>query len=191
MEADWAAEIGPDLEWIDARGPGFVDLRKSPDQIGSIAEAQPGSALREALIALNERGSTLFTCKCDAWVLPVEAIDPLEFECPASEVRAGMASYIDVIARDQGLRASFEQHEAWVRRATARLRRLPVPRGRTDLVIRAAKAKRGNGFGITLYAAGCGADTQAARVAWEAVLRTSVTVTMKEAPRLRASSSIG
>jgi hypothetical protein len=115
------------------------------------------------------------------WALAGEEIDPLEFDCAAAEAGVGMASWIDLIARDPELFASFERHEGWARRAVAGMRSLPVAQGRVDLVIRGATAGGNDGFGITLYAAGCGVDTGAAQAAWESILRAAVPVTMREA----------
>ena len=181
MEADWAAAVGAGLDVIDADWPGFVDLGGNPEGIGLIAEAAESVALHEALLLLNGTGSPGFTCKCDVWALGAEEIDPREFDYAPALARVGVASYIDLIGRDAEFFGSFERHEARVRRAVLRMRPLAVSHGRADLVIRAAASQGVTGFGITLYAAGCGVDTPAARVAWESILRATVTVTMEEA----------
>jgi hypothetical protein len=189
MEADWSVEIGAGLPVIDADWPGFVDLRRDIRGIDSIPEAAAEPALRNALVGLNGDASPVFTSKCDVWALRADEIDPDEFGCaPQDACAAGWASWIDIIARDPQRFASFEAHEAWVRRTADLLRADDAPCGRSDLVVRVAVAGEREGFGITLYAAGCGVDTQAARAAWERVLRAAVTATMREA---RASSSIG
>jgi hypothetical protein len=182
VEADWSVEVGTGLPVIDADWPGFVDLRRDSHSVDSIPEAIAKPALREALVAFNGSSSPVFTCKCDVWVLEAEGIDPDEFGCtPPNASAAGRASWIDLVAYDPRLFASFEAHEAWVRRATAHLHAEAMPCGRVDLVVRAAVAGGSAGFGITLYAAGCGVDTQAASAAWEQVLGAVVAATMKSA----------
>ncbi len=189
MEADWSVEIGAGLPVIDADWPGFVDLRSGPGSIDSVSEAVAEPALRDALVMLNDAASPVFTSKCDVWALGTDEIDPDEFGCESQGAcAAGWASWIDLIARDPQRFASFVTHEAWVRQTVAHLQAEALSCGRVDLVVRAATTSGREGFGITLYAAGCGVDTQAARAAWERVLRAAVTATMKQA---RASSSIG
>ncbi|HZZ38278.1 MAG TPA: hypothetical protein VFE06_04030, partial [Acidobacteriaceae bacterium] len=121
MEADWAVEVGGEASWIEAEWAGLVDLRRDAGVVGQIAEAREHPALRAALLELNGRDSPVFTSKCDVWTIAGE-IDPLEFDCAAQEARVGMASYVDVLAREPGLFASFAGHEAWVRRAAVALR---------------------------------------------------------------------
>lgn len=181
MEADWAAEVGSGLERIDADWAGFVDLRRHPYALAAIAETAKSAGLRDALTVLNAPDSPVFTCKCDVWPLASEEIDPREFDFPPEAPCVGLASYIDVVARDVGVFGSFENHEVWSRHAVSRLRGLPVAEGRADLVIRAAAVGGEDGFGITLYAAGCGLDSLAARTAWERILREAVAITMSEA----------
>jgi hypothetical protein len=86
-----------------------------------------------------------------------------------------------LMARSAELFGSFAEHEAWVRRAVAQLQAETLGCGRVDLVIRAARADGRDGFGLTLYAAGCGVDTGAARRAWEGILRAGVAATIENA----------
>ncbi|HEY6447159.1 MAG TPA: hypothetical protein VIY53_11920 [Acidobacteriaceae bacterium] len=189
MEADWAAEIGPRLDRIDSGWQGFIDLRADPQAIREISEAAPGSALESALATLNGPSSAVFTCKCDRWPVLPEDLDPYEMETSREHARTGVASWIDVVARNAELFASFAGHEAWARQTVLRLRAMPLANGRVDLVIRAAMSRESSGFGITLYATGCGPDAGAAEAAWEAILRAGVNVTMGEAQSLAAAAN--
>jgi hypothetical protein len=187
VEADWAVEMGGEASWIETEWAGFADLRREPEAVDRVAEVRAHPALRAALLELNGPGSPVFTSKCDVWTM-AEAIDPLEFDCGPEEARAGIASYVDVVAAEPELFPWFAGHEAWVRRAAAALRGSKVRRGRVDLVVRAAMAGGVEGFGVTVYAAGCGVDPSAAERAWGEILQAAVVATMREA---RASSSIG
>ena len=186
MEADWAAEVGPDLPVIEADWPGLVDLRSDPQRVDAIPETAEHAAVRDALLQLNARDSPVRTTKCDVWTLTAHEIDPLEFGCAPGSELVGLACYIDLVPVEPALFASFERHEAWARQAVKEMREAPSVAGRVDLVIRAARAAGGEGFAMTLYAAGCGAD---AASAWASALRLAATVTMRTATR--ASSSTG
>jgi hypothetical protein len=178
MEADWAAELGSDLPSIDIPWEGFVDLRHAPSGIRAVEEASKHPALREALLTLNSKASPVFTSKCDVWTLASSEIDPDEFDAPAENPHDGVASYIDLLQIDPGKFASFEFHELWARGLTRHLQGLTLTNGRVEFVIRAASIDLHSGYGLTLYAAGCGADTSSAYAAWQAVLRATVIATM-------------
>jgi hypothetical protein len=193
MEADWSAEIGPELPCIEGSWVGFVDLQAEPSAADTILEATKHPALRAALLKLNAPDSLVSTTKCDTWPLSEDNIDPYEFGASADQSRAGFASYIDVLERDAALFASFGFHEQKARELTARLRALDLRQGRVDIVLRAAVLKGQSGFGLTLYVAGCGPDEVAAYGAWEQLLAAAAAATIATAlrPRARASSSIG
>lgn len=178
MEADWSVEIGPNLPEINAGWDGFVDLRSSPEKLEFIEEVRSHPALFEALLKLNASGSPVFTTKCDCWKLDGTEIDADEFAASPDAARAGFASYIDVVDRNAARFASFDLHEQRVRAITWALRKLDVRQGRVDLVVRAAVDGGQSGFGITLYAAGCGADLGSAQAAWRAVLGAVVAATI-------------
>jgi hypothetical protein len=183
MEADWAAEIGPDLPCITVPWEGFLDLRntdlrQNPSAIDGIEEAAAHPALREALIALNSPPSPLFTAKCDLWTLSQSEIDPDEFASSLEDTHHGTASYIDVLCRELTAFSSFEFHERWARRLTDLLRTRALSNGRVEIVLRPSLVDEHPGFGLTLYAAGCGASLIAAREAWQTVLSAAVAATI-------------
>lgn len=191
MEADWAAEIGPDLPIIDADWPGLIDLRHHPEDVNQISEAAQHPALRDALLRLNAPESPVRTSKCDVWTLDADEIDPLEFGCALNQQLVGVACYVDLLAVNAAVFGSFAQHEQWAAAAVRTMRQTHSAPGRVDLVIRAAHAAGRDGFGLTLYAAGCGVDPDAAQAAFRVIVSAGTAITMNAAPTAGASSSIG
>ena len=194
MEADWAVEVGPEMPTIVVPWEGFVDLRQNTWTASEdIPESAGHSSLRQALIVLNSGESPVFTSKCDVWPLDGNELDPDEFGARSEHAQSGFASYIDVVACDSALLSSFEYHEFLVRRITEELRSLGILNGRVDLVIRPAMIDPLQGFGVTIYAAGCGTEKATAYRAWEAVLEAAVNATMRvvRSSHSGASSSIG
>lgn len=188
MEADWSVEIGPGLPRIDGFWEGFVDLRADPRAVYCVGEAAQHPAIRETLLALNGYESPVFTTKCDTWALAEREIDPHEFGANTDTARAGFASYTDILERNSVRFASFEFHEEWARDLAFHLRAIDLPQGRVDVVLRGAAVKEQQGYGLTLYSAGCGASEADAYTSWQAVLAATVAATIAAA---RASSSIG
>ena len=179
MEADWGVEIGPELPEIHVPWEGFVDLRQTPAELQAIPEAARFPALARALAALNGPGSWLFTAKSDVWSMTEAEIDPYEFAASPGNALCGAASYIDLLARDETNFTRFDFHEDRARRIVQELRGLEIANGRVDLVIRGAMADGLEGYGITLYAAGCGSDTPKTLTNWESVLAAAVLATIR------------
>ena len=90
----------------------------------------------------------------------------------------GFASYIDMLQSRSGPPGFLRVPRALGARLTDRSAKDFLPNGRVDLVIRPAGTDSFPGYGLTLYAAGCGADAPTAYSAWEAVLRAAVTATI-------------
>ena len=75
MEADFAVELGADDETLefpwaaDADGHRYryYDLKRHPELLAQVEEAQRVPELGEFLRAMNAASSILETAKCDAW----------------------------------------------------------------------------------------------------------------------------
>jgi hypothetical protein len=197
VEADWAAEVGAELPQIVVPWDGFIDLRRTPEVVAAIPEAEANRELLDALFAWNAPASPVFTSKCDVWTLDSPEIDPLEFDSDETSSQTGIACYVDLVARNSEIFNYFERHEVWARHLVQTLRTASIRDGRVDAVIRGALVEGAEGFALTVYSAGCGANTILAQMAWKAVLRSAVTATMTTvasclaAVSLGASSSIG
>ena len=182
MEADWSVEIGKDLPVIVAPWEGFVDLRHDAAAVNRIAEADGNPALIDALTKLNASGSPVFTSKCDFWTLTADEIDPFEFDATSEEAQGGIACYLDMLARDPLLYASFPLHESWVRSVTFALRECCQPQVRVEFVVRPAVTENtGEGYGITLYVWACAAREVSIKERFRAALQTATDITMKKA----------
>jgi hypothetical protein len=181
MEADWSVEIGADLPAIVVPWEGFVDLRHNLGLVSAIVEAAATPDLAQTLIRLNQETSPIFTSKCDLWLLSADEIDPLEFDAEREEAEQGIACYIDMIARNEALFASFAAHESWVRSTTDEMRDASVRQARAEFVVRSSTVNECEGYAVTLYVASCGATETAARSIFRTALETAVTITMKQA----------
>ncbi len=190
MESDWSVEIGADLPVIAVPWEGFIDLRHAPSLASSLDETVTAPALARMLVKLNAAISPVFTSKCDLWLLTPDDIDPLEFGANREQSQQGIACYIDVVARDAEVFASFAAHEAWVRAATAELREVELPRARVEYVVRASSVDGHEGFAVTLYTAACAVTEADVKSIFHDALETATAITIKQATK-RASSSIG
>ncbi len=179
VEADWAVEIGADLPSIVVPWEGFRNLRVEPGAASHLPEVAAYPALIHILQHMNSAASPLLTSKCDVWPLGPEEIDPFEFEASHTSCTAGLASYIDVITLQPACFSSFQWHEKWAAHLVAELRSRAIRQARVDLVLRAASYEGADGFGMTLYAAACGSDSQSVIPIWQTVLEAASDATIR------------
>jgi hypothetical protein len=186
MEADWSVELAADdpviiVPWVassdDARRCEFVDLRLGAHLIDEIEEATPAPELRAALLLLNSARSPLWTVKCDTWESDTP-MDPYEMDAAPADAILSAGSYIDLLARDSGLQASFDLQERWIRAVADTLRAVPARAARVELVLRRAQVNHVSGYGVSWFVEGCGATTQRARRAWSEALGLALPVIM-------------
>jgi hypothetical protein len=186
MEADWSVELTGDdpviiVPWAassdDARRCEFVDLRLGAHLIDEIEEARPAPELRAALLLLNSARSPLWTVKCDTWESDTP-MDPYEMDAAPADAILSAGSYIDLLARDSGLQASFDLQERWIRAVADTLRAVPARAARVELVLRRAQVNHVSGYGVSWFVEGCGATTQRARRAWSEALGLALPVIM-------------
>jgi hypothetical protein len=160
MEADWGIEIGGGAPVIEALWVGFVDLRRSPERIGEIAEAAQFPALANLLRALNGAASPLWTAKCDLWepetadlTLGETANHPSVGHEPTNQVETSqdpitperanppapptaLACYIDLLPLEGVVFADWKQAESFCRDWIARLDQLQsIPAGSPSLLL--------------------------------------------------------
>jgi hypothetical protein len=170
MEADWEVKIGGGAPVIDALWAGFVDLRRSPERIGEIAEAVAFPALARLLLALNAAGSPLWTAKCDLWK-PIgkesaEAGVVLADRTPP----AALACYVDLLPVEGVVFGSWQAAETFCRAWVAGLTPIPLPECTAELLVRQAIADTAEGFGVTAYLSAAGTDDLLAGNALEAAM---------------------
>jgi hypothetical protein len=175
MEADWAVEIGAGASVIDALWVGFIDLRQEPDRVGEIRETRDLPALADALVRINGVSSSLWTAKCDVWLL--EEFDPDEMDARA-DASVARACYVDLLPRAGLVFREWKEAEEWARVVATRLCQVVCPCCRVDLIVRQSLAGNQDGFGVTAYIAGCGVDSDAATHALSAALAVLVDILM-------------
>ena len=170
MQSDFSVELGHDdetltLPWAaDEGGPRYYDLKRQPDLLLYIEEAQREKELGAFLAAVNSPNSLLETAKCDAWcstdINPEEEIFGASHKC---------GSYVDLIFSNGSSRFSLPEHETFAKRLTQLLGRAPEMRASAEFLIRRAfyqNAGVRDGFYITFYLFGYGHDEPQARKQW-------------------------
>ncbi len=167
MEADYSVELGTDdetlaLPWAaPGGGPRYYDLKRQPDLLLNIEEAQRNKELGAFLTAVNSAASLLETAKCDAW--STTELNPEEEIFGATHK---FGSYVDLVFANDDARFSFPQHEDMAKRLTQLLKRVPEIPAAAEFLIRRCYYREKAGFYITFYLFGYGDDQDRARQQW-------------------------
>lgn len=177
MQADWAVELDADDETLEmpwateGGGPCYYDLKRHPELLSDIEEAQRVQELGEFLSKVNSPKSLLETAKCDAW--SSTEINPEE---EIFEATHKFGCYVDFFFSDEARRFSFGEHEQLAKRLIQLLRRAPEIAAAAEFLIRrcyyhAEEEEPGqeeirDGFYVTFYLFGYGEDELRSRQRW-------------------------
>ncbi len=171
MQADFAVELGADDETLEmpwaaeAGGPRYYDVKRHPELLVKLAEAQSSQEMRQFLRAVNAPAGALETAKCDLWS---------STEINAEEEIFGathkFGSYIDLLFSETTSRFSFAQHEQLAKMLAGLLKQAPEIPATAEFLIRRCyyhdeKGIR-DGFYITFYLFGYGDDEVRSRQRW-------------------------
>ena len=191
MDADFSIELGRedpvlDFPWKDPAGKlAYVDLKRHPELMARIEEAEKFPELGEFLRATNSARSMVETAKCDAW-----ATTELSTEEEVYDASHKFVSYVDVVfshidvresslrqssLREPSLRDSLPAHEQFARKLVELLRRVPETPSAAEVCVRRCYfGEEGGvreGFYCTLYVSGYGNDSASARQNWAVALK--------------------
>ncbi len=191
MDADFSIELGRedpvlDFPWKDPAGAiAYVDLKRHPELLAKVEEANKFSELGEFLRTVNSPRSAMETAKCDAW----ETTD-LNAEEEIYNASHKFASYVDIVfsgidssrssslqssSLQASLRESLSAHEQFAKKLIALLRRAPETPAAAEVYVRRCyygdESEVREGFYFTLYASGYGDDSATARRNWEVGLK--------------------
>ena len=172
MDADFSVELGaddPTLEfpWEDAgTALRHFDIRKHPEQIRFVDEAEHYRELHDFLVAINAGVSQFESAKCDVWT-----DDELSAAEDVYDGTLKFASYVDLIfCSASGHRGSFPTHEKLARRIAELLGKAPEMSAQAEFIIRRCyfrdEPAAPDGFYYTFYLSGYGSDEAEARSRW-------------------------
>ena len=174
MQADYSVELGKEdpaleLPWSSAdQATRYYDLKRNPDLVLQIPEAQRSSELSAFLTRINAAGFPLQTAKCDLWYSSELSPEEDIFDATGKSV-----SYVDVVFVADEPRLDLAKHETLAKNLCGLLQRAPQMKAAIELVIRRCYYHpEGNfedsseGFCITAYVSGFGDDEPEARRRW-------------------------
>ncbi|MGA6988656.1 MAG: hypothetical protein WBZ01_21575 [Terriglobales bacterium] len=176
MDADFSIELGRDdpvldFPWTDPAGVlGYVDLKRRPEWMASIKEAEQFPELGQFLRAMNSARSMVETAKCDGW--STSELSPEEEIYGAS---CKFASYVDVVFSDIDARLVLSAHEQLARKLVDLLWRTPETPSAAEVCVRRCYFGGNDGvregYYFTLYVSGYGNDDSSARLNWGVALK--------------------
>jgi len=171
MDADFSIELGRedpvlDFPWTDpASKLAYVDVKRCPELMASIEEAEEFPELGEFLRVMNSARSMVETAKCDAW-----ATTELSVEEDVYDASHKFASYVDVVFSEIDMRQSFALHEQFARKLVELLRRVPDTPSAAEVCVRRCYFGEDSGvrdgFYCTLNVSGYGNNDANARQNW-------------------------
>ena len=171
MDAEFSIELGRedpvlDFPWKDPAGKlAYVDVKRRPELMASIEEAEKSPELGEFLRVMNSARSMVETAKCDAW-----ATTELSAEEDVYDASHKFASYVDVVFSEIDVRLSFSLHEQFARKLVELLRRVPDTPSAAQVCVRRCYFGKDSGvregFYCTLNVSGYGNDDASARQSW-------------------------
>jgi hypothetical protein len=178
MDVDFSIELTRedpvlDFPWTDPSGNfAYVDLKRHPDLLATIPEAEAFPDLRDFLRSVNSSRTAVETAKCDAWATA-------EFSAEEEIYNAAhkFASYVDVVFSGTDARVSMPRHEEFAKNLVALLRRAPETPASVEISVRRCyfAADDGGpvweGFYFTLYVSGYGDDEDGALRNWGVALK--------------------
>ena len=176
VQSDFAVELGADDEtlempWVaEAGGPRYYDVKRHPELLLNVVEAQGAPEMRQFLSAVNAPAGALETAKCDLW--SSTEMNPEEEIFGATHK---FGSYVDLLFSDDSSRLSFARHGQLVKLLDGLLKQVPDIPAAAEFLIRRCyyhdeKGIR-DGFYITFYLFGYGDDKVQARQRWAIGLR--------------------
>ena len=192
MDADWSVELGADdpaleFPWSSPDGSqGYVDLSSQPQALSGITEAARHPELADFLRTTNGPSCPWLTVKCDVWT-----DDELGEAETIYDGTLKLCSYVDLIARDDVARYSFERHEAWAKSAARRLDSEDDDPIACEFIVRRCWYRSEGSvdpeqttadFYVTFYLFGYGNDEAEARARWAEGLRRVTGVIADLAP---------
>lgn len=171
MEADFSVELASDDErleipWAAPDGScRYSDLKKSPELIAEIEEAQREPELARFLSRINLASGPLQSAKCDIW-----STDQISAEEEIFGLPIKFGCYVDIFFSDER-RLSFPANEHFLKQLTLLLKKAPEIPASAEFLIRRCDfhdaAREQDGFYITCYVFGFGHDERTAHRQWQ------------------------
>lgn len=173
MDADYSVELGDDDDTLEFpwaspdRALRYWDLKRHPELLVRVDEANRFQELASFLAAANSAGSALLTAKCDAWT-----DDELNEAEAIYDTEMKFCSYIDLLLDEERseLRFDFGLHERLARRMAELLGKAPEMKAAAEFIVRRCYYRLEEqvrpGYYLTFYLFGYGDDEQEARQRW-------------------------
>ena len=191
MEADYSIELGPaapalEIPWNDPdEHLHYFDLRRQPDLIADIPEAQQFPALRRFLTEANSPLSAWQTAKCDVWTDETEAAENLY------DAGFEQSCYVDLVLAEQvaPLRECLEVHQLAAKEMAHVLGENEVLEAFAEIMVRrcyfhcSADADESvAGYCLTLFLTGYGATPAKTALCWDRAIEFAAGCVLRVQP---------